>query len=103
VLEIYLDGVKKYDTPHGLAQLRAAIEIQRRFVAELIQSKEGARKVLKNYETLFQFACSPLGLRIWESKDIDIFELVRPLDELPDAFREQRLPQMKERLRRLRA
>jgi hypothetical protein len=103
VLDIYLDGAKKYDTPHGLAQLRASIEIMNCFIVELVQSKDGTRKVLNNYESLFHFACSALGLRIWASKGIDVFESVRPLQQLPVAFSEQRLPQMKEQLDYLRA
>jgi hypothetical protein len=98
VLEAHVDGEKKYDNERGLTQMRASREILECFLAELIETEKGPRKVLKIQEALFEFALSERGLRVWHAKQFDVFTPVSPRPALGEAFGTKRYPQMVEQL-----
>jgi hypothetical protein len=94
VMEIWQGGVKKYDTVHGLAQMKAAMDVVKLFARERLNAEGGVRKVLKIYEEIFEFGLSPLGQKLWDAKGVDVMSCVEPLPELPTEFLSKRYPQM---------
>lgn len=96
-------GLPGYDTPHALHQLRVAVRCARAFLLMLLDRGEG-RAVLRLAERVFRFAHGEAhALEVFARHDIDAFNAV-PADDgrLPKAFRERRLPQMIDWLRRRR-
>jgi hypothetical protein len=79
--------------------MRGAREILEAFLDELVETEKGPRKILKIQEVLLEFALSDLGLRIWHSRQFDVFTPVIARPELGEAFRTKRYPQMVEQLR----
>jgi hypothetical protein len=94
VLEIWHDGKRKYANDHGRAQMHAATVIFRRFARELAVQEEGPRKVLKIYESLFEFALDSTGKKLWAQERVNLIDCIEPLQELPEMFRTVRHPQM---------
>lgn len=94
VLEIWHKGEKKYANDHGRAQMRAAMVIFRHFAQELAGKDGGPRKVIKNYESLFEFALEGAGEKLWFKERVNLIDCIEPHQELPEMFRTVRYPQM---------
>lgn len=86
------------DTPHGLAQLRAAIACCRGFVRTVLQ-EHGSRATLRLNEEIFGIAKSMHGITVFKKHGIDPFESVVADTRLPERFRSIRYAHMLERLR----
>ncbi len=99
VVEIWVKDKKKYDNPIGLRQLQTAMAIFRLFMRELLaNAADGPKQVQANYESLFQFLTKEHGKRLWETKKIDLFSCIEPLDGLHEKFLERRYPKMHDQL-----
>ncbi len=81
-----------YDNDHGRKQLRAAIASCRHFLEELAGGSP--REALNHVKKLFEIACSPHALKVYDERGIDVFAACPHPDVMPDAFREKRHPQM---------
>jgi hypothetical protein len=61
------------------------------FSDELVETERGPRKVHKIQEVFLEFALLDLGLRIWHSKQFDVFTPVIARPALGEAFRPKAL------------
>jgi hypothetical protein len=99
-IENVFQAPHKYDTEHGLKQLRASIICAREFIlalsrADLPGALDGAISVAK----ICQSAAS---IWVWRTRQIDVAAAI-PLTGLPQEFYEGRLPKLLARIDRKRA
>jgi hypothetical protein len=76
----------KYDTPHGLRQLRASIVCLREYVIEMLDKGGDPREALNIHKTTFRFCTAQIARRLFRTKGIDPFDAVRPHPRLPGNF-----------------
>ena len=98
----------KYRTVHALQQLKASVLCAREFLLDLstdpgVDERERRRAVLGHYEDVFDLCVSTRGRQVQHFWEIDPFDVVLPLDALPEKFRTVRYPQMASELARRRA
>lgn len=92
-----------YDTEHGRRQLRASILIAREFVRDLlderVEAEDPARATIKLNERIFRFCTHDRHAKeLFRSSGVDPAVTIHDDPRLPAAFREKRLPQIRERL-----
>jgi hypothetical protein len=98
-----------YDTEQGRKQLRASILFAREFLLDIldgrIDAEDPARTVLKLNERVFRFCMRDHHAKeLYRAKGVDPADAIIDDARLPTAFRDKRLPQIKEQLSaRLRA
>lgn len=91
-------GLEKYQTPHGLKQLRASILCLRTFL-ELELEADEVKTVKKLNERIFQFALGDYAQRVLSLCDIEPFSAVLYGEKrLPEMFNARRYPQMQQEL-----
>ena len=84
----------KYQTPHGLGQLKASVHCAREFLKDLCATEP--KKTLKWNERIFRFRIGAVGKQIAATYKIETFEAIALHPTLPKGFHEKRYPQMKE-------
>jgi hypothetical protein len=92
-----------YDTERGRRQLRASILCARQYMLDLlggrIDVEDPVRAVLKLNERIFRFATRDHHAKeLYQRKGVDPADAIIDDARLPAAFREKRLPQMREHL-----
>jgi hypothetical protein len=92
-----------YDTEQGRKQLRVSILCAREYMLDVldgqIDAEEPTRTVLKLNERIFRFCMRDHHAKhLYRGKGIDPAEAIVDDMHLPTAFREERLPQMREQL-----
>jgi hypothetical protein len=92
-----------YDNEHGRRQLRASILIAREFVRDLlderIDAEDAVRATIKLNERIFRFCTRDRHAKeLFRSSGVDPAVAIHDDPRLPAAFRERRLPQMREQL-----
>jgi hypothetical protein len=92
-----------YDTDRGRRQLRASIVCAREYMLDLlvgrIDIEDPVRAVLKLNERIFRFATRDHHAKeLYRAKGVDPADAMIDDTRLPPAFREKRLPQMREQL-----
>jgi hypothetical protein len=92
-----------YDNEHGRRQLRASILIAREFVRDLlderIDAEDAVRATIKLNERIFRFCIRDRHAKeLFRSSGVDPAVAIHDDPRLPAAFRERRLPQMREQL-----
>jgi hypothetical protein len=93
----------QYDTERGRKQLRASILFAREFMRDVlegrIESEDPVRTVMKLNERIFRFCTRDRHAKeIYLSRDIDPAAAIVDDARFPPAFRDKRLPQMRELL-----
>jgi hypothetical protein len=94
---------RSYDTDQGRKQLRVSILFAREFLLGVldgrIDAEDPARTVLKLNERIFRFCTRDHHAKeLYRGKGVDPGEAIVDDARLPAAFREKRLPQMREQL-----
>jgi hypothetical protein len=92
-----------YDTEQGRKQLRVSILFARAFLLDVldgrIDAEDPARTVLKLNERIFRFAMRDQHAKeVYRTKGVDPADAIFDDARLPAAFRDRRLPQMREQL-----
>jgi hypothetical protein len=82
----------KYQTSHGIGQLRASVHCAREFLKDL--SAKDPKKTLKWNERVFRFRIGDVGKQIATTYGIDSFDAIACGPELPQLFHDRRYPQM---------
>jgi hypothetical protein len=93
----------EYDTEHGRKQLRASILVAREFVRDLLDERVDAedpvRATMRLNERVFRFCTRDRHAKeLFRSSGVDPAMAILDDPRLPPAFRETRLPQMREQL-----
>ena len=92
-----------YDTEQGRKQLRVSILCAREYMLDVldgrIDAEEPPRTVLKLNERIFRFSMRDHHAKeLYRAKGVDPAEAIVDDPRLPTAFRQKRLPQMKDQL-----
>lgn len=92
-----------YDTERGHKQLRASILFAREFMRDVlngrIEAEAPVRAVMKLNERIFRFCMRDRHAKeVYRSRDVDPAAAIVDNARFPAAFRDKRLPQMREQL-----
>jgi hypothetical protein len=92
-----------YDTLQGRKQLRLSVVFARAFLLDVldggIDAEDAVRTVLKLNERIFRFCTRDRHAKeLYQARGVDPAEALVDDARLPTAFRERRLPQMREQL-----
>lgn len=95
-------GLEKYQTDHGVRQLKASLLCMRTFLELELEAGE-ERIVTKLNERIFKFCLEDYAQRVYELCGIEPFSAVLAGDaRLPEKFNTIRYPQMQERINKRR-
>jgi len=92
-------GLPGYDTPHGVAQARAAIVCAREFVRDVADSGR-VHEALRLNERIFDLCANTRAGAAIYAKGLDPFTAVLKHPSFPPEFEQRRFPQMIDELRR---
>lgn len=96
-------GLEKYQTEHGVKQLKASLLCMRTFLEEQLDEGE-VTTVKKLQERIFKFSLEDYAQRVFELYGIEPFSAVLYGDDrLPAMFNARRYPQMQQELEERRA